>query len=127
MKDSRVLFSKRAIEPFKGKYDLPGGFLTYNENAYEACVREIHEETGVVISGADLQLFETYTAEYLPGVSVADLVFIARRWTGDFVAQDDSAALEWHDLSFIDSDKFHPNYTNLANKLREYQPESSIL
>lgn len=41
-----VLLVKRAINPYKGYYSLPGGFIKKGETAEEACVREVAEETG---------------------------------------------------------------------------------
>lgn len=117
LKGDRALFAKRGIEPNKGKYDFPGGFVDYNEDIYDACVREIKEETTVDIAADDLTLITGYTLEYLPGVSVTDLVFVIRKWKGDFKAQDDVAALEWKPVTFINDVAFHPAYTGLVEKL----------
>ncbi|MCU0424847.1 MAG: NUDIX hydrolase [Candidatus Kapabacteria bacterium] len=42
-----TLCIKRNIEPFKGKWALPGGFMRMNETLDEAAARELKEETGV--------------------------------------------------------------------------------
>jgi len=44
-----VLLVKRLIDPYKGYYSLPGGFINEGESAEEACVREVAEETGLKI------------------------------------------------------------------------------
>ena len=118
--DGQVLFSKRAREPFKDMYDLPGGFLDYNEDAYDACVREIREETSVVIRPEDLTLLSIYTHEYLPNVSVTDSIFITTKWSGEFKPQDDSAALEWKTLSFLSDPTFSPPYHDLESRIQTY-------
>ena len=117
LRGEEALFAQRGIEPNKGKYDFPGGFIEYNEDPYEACVREVAEETGINITAGDCQLVSAYTTEYLPNVSVTDLVFVVSNWSGDFRAADDVAALEWRPLSFIDSADFVPPYLDLAAKL----------
>lgn len=48
-KDESIFLVKRSIEPFKGLWSLPGGFIEYNETVEEALVREVEEETGLKI------------------------------------------------------------------------------
>jgi NAD+ diphosphatase len=120
VKDSQLLFSKRKIEPNAGKYDFPGGFLEYGEDPYAACVREIQEETTVTIKPEDLHLLSAYTEEYLPEIAVTDLIFVIVQWEGQFVATDDSAALEWKPMSFIQEPDFVPFYDGLEAKLQTY-------
>ena len=49
-KVGELLVVRRAKEPAKGTFDLPGGFVDLNETAEEAIVREVKEETGLQIS-----------------------------------------------------------------------------
>lgn len=118
LKDKKALFAKRAIEPNKGKYDFPGGFLEYNEDIYKGCAREIYEETRLRVDPDDLQLITGYAREYIPGQSVIDLIVIVKHWDGEFTPQDDVAGLEWKPFEFIDSDDFAPQeYKGLSKKL----------
>lgn len=41
-----------------GKWSVITGFLDYNENFVQCCIREVHEETGVDISKVDLNFRE---------------------------------------------------------------------
>jgi ADP-ribose pyrophosphatase YjhB (NUDIX family) len=50
---NELLVCKRANEPVKGTWDLPGGFVDGNESAEEALKREIKEELGAKVDGAE--------------------------------------------------------------------------
>ena len=45
-----ILLTIRAHEPKAGMYDLPGGFVDYNESAEDALLREIREELGLEVT-----------------------------------------------------------------------------
>jgi len=53
-KGSKVLLAKRANEPSKGKWSLPGGTIELGESHLEALKREIREEAGIEIQIRDL-------------------------------------------------------------------------
>ena len=47
MRENELLLVKRAYNPGKGLWGLPGGFIELNETPYDAAERELMEETGL--------------------------------------------------------------------------------
>jgi 8-oxo-dGTP diphosphatase len=55
--DLKVLLVQRELEPFKGRWALPGGFVRMEESVDDAARRELREEAGV----RDVFLEQLYT------------------------------------------------------------------
>lgn len=54
VQDGRVLLVRRAIEPFKDYWDIPGGFLEPGEHPLDGMLREVREETGLAVRVREL-------------------------------------------------------------------------
>lgn len=119
VKDNQVLVSERAIEPHKGYYDLPGGYVDFSETAQAAAIREVKEELGLDITEDQLQLIGVYNDPYDEGISTIDVTFMVTEWQGEFQALSDSAQLVWKPFTFIDAEEFWPPYTGLSQTLTE--------
>ena len=50
----RILLLRRAIEPRRGYWTFPGGFMEIDETVEECAAREAHEEVGVHVRVLDL-------------------------------------------------------------------------
>lgn len=47
--EGQVLLGKRIGEHGGGTWSLPGGHIDYGETPEEACIREVQEETGLIL------------------------------------------------------------------------------
>ncbi len=99
-----LLLTRRAVEPHKGKLDLPGGFIDPMETAEQAAIREIQEELGINIHS--LKYFCSFPNEYIfSGISVftLDMAFLAQtEQLGEMTAMDDIASFEFIKPAEID-------------------------
>ncbi len=62
-KKGEILLVKRGVEPEKGKWALPSGFVEIDETTEQACLRELEEETGM--KGKILKLIGVYSQKSL--------------------------------------------------------------
>lgn len=75
--DAGVLTVRRVIPPGAGKLALPGGFVNWAESWQEAAVREMKEETGLVVDADELSLLRIVT---VGGVMLMFCQTQPRRW-----------------------------------------------
>jgi 8-oxo-dGTP diphosphatase len=54
--DGRVVLIRRGKEPLRGRWVIPGGTVELGETLQEALVREMREETGLVVRPREIVL-----------------------------------------------------------------------
>lgn len=95
-RNRQVLLVRRSFEPFKGFWDIPGGFVEANEHPADGARREALEETGL----------EVELIDFLPmrinrygntGIWTLNLFYIATAIGGTAKAGDDVCDLCWFD------------------------------
>lgn len=105
IQDERVLLVQRAVEPAKGCWDIPGGFLHADEHPIDGMRREINEETGLDIRV--LGLLGVYMDRYLfEGEESVTLnhYYIVEPIGGELKAADDVNDYRWFDLDHLPAD-----------------------
>ena len=122
----QVLLIERGIEPYKGRWAFPGGFLKIDETAEEGALRELKEETG--LEGAYMEQFHTFSApERDPRERVITIAYYALVKIQEVKGGDDAASARWFPLDDIPSLAFDHDYIlrMATQRLREqihFQP-----
>jgi 8-oxo-dGTP diphosphatase len=85
--DGALLLVQRGVEPCKGQWSLPGGFMEVDESPEECILRELREETGLLAAHAHLIGAKTKPSALYGSVLV--LGFFIDGWSGDLQAGSD--------------------------------------
>lgn len=116
----KVLLIQRGIDPFKGKWALPGGFMQIDESAGECAKRELREETG--LENASVEQFYTFTdINRDPRERVITIAHYALVRLSEVKGGDDAASARWFAQDEIPSLAFdHDRILRMAlNRLKE--------
>jgi ADP-ribose pyrophosphatase YjhB (NUDIX family) len=94
--EGRILLARRAKEQFKGRWDIPGGFLDEGEHPLDGLRRELREETGLDVE--PLEFLGVWMDRY-GGDSTAEATlnfyWTARAAGGEAAPADDVDDLRW--------------------------------
>ena len=97
----KVLLIERGNDPFKGCWAFPGGFMDMDETTEQCAIRELEEETGLVVEkvlqiGAYSKVDRDTRGRT---ISVAYLAVIDK--PVDVTGQDDAAKAQWFPIDVL--------------------------
>jgi ADP-ribose pyrophosphatase YjhB (NUDIX family) len=103
VEQGRIVLTRRAINPARGKWTFPGGYVDWGEPVETAAIRETLEETGLAVELRGLVGVYSY-----PDTPVVIIVYGARVLGGtlrgchenDRVEWVDCGEIPWSDLAF---------------------------
>ena len=104
----RVLLIKRAVDPGKGKWALPAGFVDHDEAPEDAAIRETREETHLQIRIDRLLAVFPKRDQGLADIIIA---YSATVLAGEARAGDDAAAVGWFARNNLPPLVFYPSIT----------------
>ena len=105
MRDGKALVIKRAHEPRKGEWSLPGGLLELGESLQDAVRREIKEETSLDIDvGPIIETFDRVHRDDHGKIRYHFVIVDFLCWAngGDAVPGSDADAAAWVTAAEID-------------------------
>jgi 8-oxo-dGTP diphosphatase len=124
----QILLIQRGLEPFKGHWALPGGFVQMEETLDDAARRELEEETGLKHIFLE-QLYTFGNVDRDPRERVISVAYYAlvKHTDHSTAASTDAADARWFPLAHIPQLAFdHAHILDLAiNRLRgklTYEP-----
>jgi ADP-ribose pyrophosphatase YjhB (NUDIX family) len=128
-----IVLVKRDIEPRKGRWVTPGGYVDRGEEVKDAAIRETSEECGILTRVKDLLGVYSYT-----GRLVVVITFISEYISGDLIAGDEvqdvklcsASEIPWGDMAFQSTTASLEDYYHLikgrhiSSKVKESQSAS---
>ncbi|EQA45328.1 NUDIX domain protein [Leptospira broomii serovar Hurstbridge str. 5399] len=117
--EGKILLCKRAIEPRKGYWTLPAGFLENRETVEDGASRETSEE-----ANAQIQILRLHTVYSIPHISQVYMFFLANLVDGKFDVSPESEEVKlfspdeipWEEIAFA----------SVTYALRKYTEEEGI-
>jgi 8-oxo-dGTP diphosphatase len=100
----RVLLVRRANEPLKGRWSLPGGAVDVGETLREAIRREVREETGLEVEpGAMVEVLDRISGDPDGRTRFHYVLidFVCEPVGGTLCCASDAAEAAWVDVSEI--------------------------
>lgn len=92
IRNGKVLLIRRSIEPFKGYWDIPGGFCEVDEHPAATAIRETREETGIEIELTGL--LGIWLDEYVDRPTL-NVYYLAHPLTRRLRVGDDANGAAW--------------------------------
>lgn len=112
----QVLLVRRAIEPRKGHWGLPAGYQEVDETPELTAVREVREETGLVVRVTGLlDVLATVDDPRKPSLLV---VYQAEEVAGELVPGDDCDEVAFHHLDELPESLAFRNDRIVLERLR---------
>lgn len=116
-KDDRLLLVRRTMNPERGKWSIPAGFLDRGEDPREVAVREVLEETNLRVAIEEL-VDIYYNAPTGQGGASVFILYRGRLLGGTLQAGDDADAAAFFELSDLPEVAF-TSTRDIIQRLRE--------
>lgn len=118
LNNNKVLLGRRHVDPAKadselhgeGTWTMPGGKLEFGESFEQGAVREVAEETGIIIEERDVTVIALNT-DRVPGVHFITIGMLCTKKVGEaqVMEPDEITEWKWFDFDNLPSPLFPPS------------------
>ena len=130
IESERTLLIRRGTEPLMGQWSIPGGTLELGETLADGTIRELQEETGLVVRVLDLiEVFErinfgrgadetwtTLEEKRRPRFHFVIADYLCERISGEAIAGGDVTDVVWAREDELDKFALTPTATRVIRK-----------
>jgi len=114
--EGKILLIKRKIEPCKGEWALPSGFMELEESPVEAALRELAEETG--LKGKLKRLIGVYPNNSEIHGYLVTIIYEVKILGGKLCAGDDAEEAEFFSVNQMPPLAFQSHWEALGAVLK---------
>lgn len=116
IKDKSILLIKRGVEPYKGYWATPGGYLDWDESAEDAVKREVKEETGLDVTKTSL--VGVYSNPTRHPKQTINIVFCAEVANDEATPSDDATDAKWFPIDTLPDNLAFDHKQNIKAALK---------
>src|SRR3989344_4797560 len=113
---NEVLLIKRGVEPNKGYWGTPGGYVNWDESLEETVKREVKEETNLDVTS--LVLVGVYSSPSRHPKQVINVVYLIEVADGKVKHGDDAMDAKWFDLDNLPTEMALDHKQNIEDAIK---------
>ena len=113
---NKVLLIQRGVEPNKGFWGTPGGYVNWDESLEETVRREVKEETDLDIT--NLTLVGVYSSPSRHPKQVINVVYLIEVADGKVKHGDDAMDAKWFDLDNLPTEMALDHKQNIEDAIK---------
>jgi mutator protein MutT len=122
IQNGKILLEKRKNDPGRGKWSIPGGLVELGESLEQTVIREVQEETGLVVDAPELvDVVNQATLDESGKVKYHFVIvdYVVKLKGGTATAASDAAELEWVLLDEVEKKDLIRSFRGFFEKNRK--------